>query len=38
MEILAMEGLKIEEEVPLVDEDIQDAFNEIRRKKNVFRE
>lgn len=33
-----MEGLKIEEEVPLVDEDIQDAFNEIRRKKNVFRE
>lgn len=33
-----MEGLKLEEEEPLVDADIQDAFKEIRRKKHVFRE
>lgn len=32
-----MQGLKIEDEQP-VEEDIQEAFNEIRRKKNVFRE
>jgi hypothetical protein len=30
--------LKIEDEQPLVEEDIQQAFKEIRRKKNVFRE
>lgn len=38
LEILAMEGLKIEEEEPLVEEDIQEAYKEIRRKKHVFRE
>jgi hypothetical protein len=27
MELLAMEGLKIEEEEPLVDEDIQEAYH-----------
>lgn len=33
-----MEGLKIEDEEGGVDGDIQEAFDEIRRKKNVFRE
>ena len=33
-----MEGLKIEDEQPLVDEDIKQAYQEIRRKKHVFRE
>ena len=34
-----MEGLKIEdEEGPLVEEDIQQAYTEIRRKKHVFRQ
>ena len=33
-----MEGLKLEEEEPLVEHDVQEAFQEIRRKKHVFRE
>ena len=33
-----MEGLKIEDEQPLVDGDIKEAYNEIKRKKNVFRD
>ena len=33
-----MEGLKLEEEQPLVDQDIREAYNQIRRKKHVFRE
>jgi hypothetical protein len=37
MELLAMEGLKIEDEQQLVDSDIKEAYNEIKRKKNVFR-
>ncbi len=33
-----MEGLKLEEEEPLVEADVQEAYQEIRRKKHVFRE
>lgn len=33
-----MEGLKLQEEEPLVEEDVQEAFHEIRRKKHAFRE
>ncbi len=34
-----MEGLKIEDDdAPLVEEDVQEAYKEIRRKKHVFRE
>lgn len=37
-EILQMEGLKMEEEGPVVEEGIEEAFEEIRRKKHAFRE
>ena len=35
---MAREGLKIEEEEPLVEEGVREAYNEIRRRKHVFRE
>ena len=39
MEILAAEGLKIEdEEKPLVEDEVKEAYQEIKRKKHAFRE
>ena len=39
MEYLAAEGLKIEDEdEPLVDPDVREAYQQIKRKKHAFRE
>ena len=38
VEIMAREGLKIEEEEDLIDDDIREAHGEIRKKKAVFRD
>ncbi len=37
--LLEMEGMKIEDDLaPEVDEEIEEAFHEIKRKKHAFRE